>query len=216
LKHGDKRGPFMPMQNRVTPEGEIVAVAARGEMFGNRGGCFHRDDGSLRPRPWANRQWLCCVLDFKERRRTLRQPGRYTELFFLDEATALSAGHRPCFECRRTDAVRFAQLWARAQGLSEPPSAPEMDLVLHEERLRADFSKQTFEAPIGELATGTMVRVAGAPFLVESGRLRRWSFEGYGPPVSKPAEASVEVLTPLTIVAILRAGYLPMLHATAR
>src|SRR3569833_1900046 len=118
----------MPLQNRVTPFADLIADAARGTMFGNRGGKFHRDDRTLGRRRWASRQWICCVLDFKGRQRDVW--GRYyTELFFLDEVTALAAGHRPCFECRRMDAERFARLFPRAH------RAPAMDDILHAERL---------------------------------------------------------------------------------
>src|SRR5579862_8165650 len=123
----------MPLQNRVTPFGELVAVPARGTLFGNRGGRFHTDAKTLTARRWASRQWICCVLDFKGRRRDVW--GRfYTELFFLDEATALAAGHRPCFECRRKDAQAFAEAWRVATGAADPPSADEMDWVLHDQR----------------------------------------------------------------------------------
>ena len=104
----------MPLQNRVTPEGEIIATPHRGLLMGNRGGAFHLPDQTLGPRRWATRQWIACVLEFKGRHREVMRPNRYTELFFLDEATALAAGHRPCFECRRSDAERFAELLARA------------------------------------------------------------------------------------------------------
>src|SRR5947199_10356022 len=94
----------MPLQNRVTPFGELIAISARGTMFGNRGGRFHRDDRTLGARRWASRQWICCVLSFKGRRHSVWGPTSYTDLFFLDEVTALAAGHRPCFECLRADA----------------------------------------------------------------------------------------------------------------
>jgi hypothetical protein len=110
----------MPLQNRVTPSGEIIATPHRGLMMGNRGGCFHRPDQTLKARRWANRQWIACLLEFKDRRRQLMQPNRYTELFFLDEATALAAGHRPCFECRRASAVRFAELWTKTHHARRP------------------------------------------------------------------------------------------------
>src|SRR5580693_214666 len=124
----------MPLQNRVDPLGELFASPARGSLFGNRGGRFHTDARTLTARRWASRQWICCVLDFKNRRRNVW--GRfYTELFFLDEVTALAAGHRPCFECRRKDAEAFAGAWQRAFKLLRPPRADEMDLVLHAQRL---------------------------------------------------------------------------------
>ena len=115
----------MPLQNRVTPEGEIIATPHRGLMMGNRGGCFHLPDRTLGSRRWATRQWIACVLEFKGRhRQAMMQPNRYTELFFLDEATALAAGHRPCFECRRRDAERFAALWAETRGWPAPAARP--------------------------------------------------------------------------------------------
>src|SRR3954454_14389461 len=124
----------MPLQNRVDPFGELIVTPARGLFFGNRGGRIHTDDKRLTRRRWASRQWICCVLDFKGRQRDVW--GRYyTELFFLDEPTALAAGHRPCFECRRADAQAFAACWQRAAGLKAPPRAPAMDDVLHAQRL---------------------------------------------------------------------------------
>ena len=122
-----------PLQNRVTPFGEIAAVTARGTMMGNRGGCFHDDAQQLRRRRWASRRWICCVLSFKERHREVMMPRRYTELFFLDEATAFAAGHRPCAECRRADYNAFQKAWQRA-GLPSEAKADAMDLVLHAER----------------------------------------------------------------------------------
>ena len=126
----------MPLQNRVDPFADLFATPARGTLFGNRGGRFHTDDKTLTRRRWASRQWICCVLDFKGRQRDVW--GRfYTELFFLDEVTALAAGHRPCFECRRKDAEDFAGRWQAAFKLRTPPYAPEMDEVLHAQRLTA-------------------------------------------------------------------------------
>src|ERR1700759_2381145 len=113
----------MPLQNRIDPFGELFATPARGTMFGNRGGRIHTDGTRLTKTRWPSRQWICCLLDFKGRQRDVW--GRYyTELFFLDEVTALAAGHRPCFECRRTDAEQFAGLWGRASRLYAPPPAP--------------------------------------------------------------------------------------------
>src|SRR6202012_4861601 len=126
----------MPLQNRVTPFGDICVSPARGLFMGNRGGRFHSDAKALTTRRWASRQWICCLLEFKA-----RQPdvwGRsYTELFFLDEPVALAAGHRPCFECRRQDAAAFAEKWREGFGLRAPPRAGAMDEVLHAERLDA-------------------------------------------------------------------------------
>src|SRR5438034_9390541 len=124
----------MPLQNRVTPLGELVAVASRGLFMGNRGGRIHRNDRTLGTRRWASRAWICCVTRFKGRHRTVWGHG-YTELFFLDEPTALAAGHRPCFECRRRDALAFAEHWRQAFRLRARPSAGDMDERLHAERL---------------------------------------------------------------------------------
>lgn len=202
----------MPIQNRVSPEGEIVATPDRGTIYGNRGGCFHRDDGQLKPRLWANRQWICCVLEFKNRRRTLRQPGKFTELFFLDEATAMAAGHRPCFECRRADAERFRALWASAHGLATPPSAPAMDVVLHAERLDEAGVKRVAAVRARDLPSGAMVRRDGAAWLHLDGRLHRWSFEGYGDVATPAPDEPLICLTPPAIVATILAGYRPQLH----
>src|SRR5262245_44426028 len=130
----DRESMAMPLQNRVSPLGELFATDARGTWFGNRGGRFHRDDRTLGSRRWVSRTWICCVLEFKNRQRDVWGKS-YTELFFLDEVTALAAGHRPCFECRRKDAVAFADRWRQARKLSARPLAIEMDEVLHAERL---------------------------------------------------------------------------------
>jgi hypothetical protein len=204
----------MPHRNRVTPEGEIVAVAARGTILGNRGGCFHRDDTTLKARPFASRQWICCVLQFKNRRRKLLQPGLYTELFFLDEATAMAAGHRPCFECRRADAERFAIFWNEVRGKSGRAAAPAMDDVLQAERIDADYAKLISRATLGGLPDGTFVRTSNGPALFWGGQLWPWSFAGYRAPQHAAADKLVDVLTPPSIVAILAAGFRPKVHET--
>lgn len=210
----------MPLQNRVTPEGEIIATAHRGLMMGNRGGAFHLPDRTLGRRRWATRQWIACVLEFKGRHREVMQPNRYTELFFLDEATALAAGHRPCFECRRADADRFAELWARTQGGSERARAPAMDEQLHAERVGRDRRKRTFRARRADIPSGAFVRYAhgdGArPYLVVGDSLLAWTPAGYSALVlSATVSEEVEVLTPRSIVAVLAAGYRPKLHPSA-
>ncbi len=207
----------MPLQNRVMPSGEIIATTARGTMMGNRGGAFHRPDRTLGSARWASRQWICCVLSFKGRHRAVMQPNRYTELFFLDEATALAAGHRPCFECRRQDAIRFAVCWQRAQGLSQRHSAPEMDAILHRERVTREGHKVTYRAAARELPAGTFVRrdPPGSDYLFDGKRLLPWAPQGYGAPVEIDLHEPLTVLTPRSIVAALSAGYAPMLHPTA-
>jgi hypothetical protein len=211
----------MPLQNRVTPEGEIIATPHRGLLLGNRGGAFHLPDRTLGPRRWASRQWIACVLEFKGRHREVMQPNRYTELFFLDEATALAAGHRPCFECRRADAERFAALWAKVNGGQERARAPAMDEILHAERVDYDRRKVTFSARRADVPSGAFVRYAreGAlarPYLIVGDHLLAWEPAGYTA-LSTPSEIAeeVEVLTPASIVAVLSAGYRPMLHPSA-
>src|SRR5437868_941866 len=162
----------MALQNRVDPLGSLNADPARGLLFGNRGGRFHRDDRTLGKRRWASRQWICCVLDFKGRQRDVW--GRYyTELFFLDEVTALAAGHRPCFECRRLDAQAFAAAFAVGRRLRAIPRAPQMDAVLHAERLDGR-AKRMHRLPIDELPDGAFLTLREAPgcaFALRGGRL---------------------------------------------
>ena len=210
----------MPLQNRVTPAGDIIAISHRGLMMGNRGGAFHRPDRTLGRRRWASRQWIACVLEFKGRHRpAMMQPNRYTELFFLDEATALAAGHRPCFECRRREAEVFAGLFAQTRNWPAPARAPAMDRALQPERVGRDGHKVTYRAALGELPVGTFVRLPdgppGACYLVGEDRLLTWSAAGYLERRRLPRRRQVEVLTPRSIVAVLSAGYRPMLHPTA-
>ena len=173
----------MALQNRVTPFGALFATPARGTMFGNRGGRFHRDDRTLGARRWASRQWICCVLQFKNRHHPVWRD-RYTALFFLDEVTALAAGHRPCFECRRRDAKAFAETWAQAKG-GEIPHAPEMDVVLQKERLNGR-DKRTHEMPVDELPDGAFIAIDGHASVVRGAHLLRWSENGYVGKITQP------------------------------
>ncbi len=203
----------MPLQNRVDPFGSLNAVAARGTLFGNRGGRFHTDAKTLTARRWASRQWICCVLDFKGRQRDVW--GRYyTELFFLDEPTALASGHRPCFECRRKDAEAFAEAWRVAQKLGARPYADEMDEVLHRERLDGR-DKRTHRHGIDTLPDGVFVVLDGAAFAIKGSRLLRWTPEGYAGAKPRPRGITVDVLTPPAILAVLSAGYQPLWHPSA-
>lgn len=201
----------MPLQNRVDPFGELIATPARGTMFGNRGGRFHRDDRTLGGRRWASRQWICCVLRFKGRRRNVWRDG-YTELFFLDEVTALAAGHRPCFECRRADATAFAQSWAKATR-SAVPHAPAMDAVLQRERLDGR-NKRHCDMIYADLPDGTVVGHNGAAFAMLGDHQLRWSENGYVQKSHRP-RGLARVLTPPSIVAALDAGYAPQWHPSA-
>jgi hypothetical protein len=200
----------MPLPNRVSPFGELFATSARGTLFGNRGGRFHTDDKTLTTRRWASRQWICCVLQFKNRRRDVW--GRfYTELFFLDEVTAFAAGHRPCFECRREDAEAFARLFA---GDGPRATAPAMDDVLHRERLDGR-AKRTYRAGIDTLPDGAMIVVDGGADAVRGEALLPWQAEGYGAPKPRPRGIAVDVLTPPSIVSVLARGYRPQWHPSA-
>jgi hypothetical protein len=205
----------MPLQNRVLPTGEIVAHPARGLMMGNRG-CLHTPDRELGTTRWRSKLWICCVLDWKGVRRDVMPPGRWTALFFLDEATALSAGHRPCAYCRRPAYTDFAERWRRAHGLDERLRATEMDTVLHRQRVEPRTRRQrTRTAEFGGLPDGAMVRYRGEPGLVRAGCVRPWSFDGYGTPIALTRSTEVEVLTPPATVATLEAGYRPVLHPSA-
>ncbi len=203
----------MPLQNRVSPFGELFASPARGTMLGNRGGKFHRDDKTLGKRRFASRQWICCVLEFKNRQRDVW--GRYyTELFFLDEVTALAAGHRPCFECRRAEAEAFAAAWAQAERTSQRPRATEMDRVLHAQRLNGR-AKRLHRMPAKDLPDGAMVSLEGEAFAVRGGELLHWTPQGYDARRARPRQGNVDVLTPPAILAALKVGYAPHWHESA-
>jgi hypothetical protein len=205
----------MSLQNRVTPFGDVIADPGRGQFTGNRG-CLCDEAGKLARRRWRLKAWITCQLNFKGWWRPVMQPGVWTELFFLDEATALAAGHRPCALCRRAEYNLYRQAWAKAQGLATPPKATEMDFHLHRERTRRDRSKLTFRARVTELPDGTMVRQPGPArkaMLIQKGRLMEWSPGGYVGTHSF-TDNVFEVLTPKSSVLVLAAGYCPFLHAS--
>ena len=203
----------MPLQNRVDPFGELIATPARGLLMGNRGGRIHTDDQKLTKRRWSSRQWICCVLEFKGRRRDVW--GRfYTELFFLDEVTALTAGHRPCFECRRRDAEAFAEKWRQAFGLGERPRAPAMDEQLHAERLDGR-AKRLHRHSFDDLPDGAMVVLEQGAYAVRGDALLRWTPNGYDLRKRRPRRVMLDVLTPPATLAVLAAGYRPRWHPSA-
>jgi hypothetical protein len=198
----------MPLQNRVTPLGEIIADPARGTLMGNRG-ILHDAQQCLGAARWRHPHWIFCRLTFKGRQRPVMAPRRYTELFFLDEATALAAGHRPCCECRRDDFLRFQAAWRKAFG--DHASAPAIDQALHRARVEPRSRRQIrFDASLDELPDGAFVLLPDtlSPLLVQSGRLFPWSPGGYGPSRARCA-GRVSVLTPAPTIAVLRAGYWP-------
>ncbi|MDP9047521.1 MAG: hypothetical protein M3N14_05245 [Bacteroidota bacterium] len=158
------------LQNRVDPKGNIIATSARGAWLGNRGQLHGRGKTILRP--FKHRAWIICLLQFKGRHREVMSPNLWTELFFLDEATALAAGHRPCFECRREDASRFKAAWLKGNpqyGFGPKISIVEIDAGMHAERIAKDGSKVTFEAPAAGLPDGTFIGINGQPHLVAGG-----------------------------------------------
>lgn len=208
------------LQNRVTPLGDIVANSARGMFMGNRGILHDPSTRTLHPtRRWTTKAWITCVCAFKGRHRDVMgangPAGKagWTELFFLDEATALSAGHRPCFECRRADALRFQAAWATGNG-GRKPKASEMDAILHTERLDGRKKRlHPLSGPAEDLPDGTMVTDGKDALLLRNGRAWRWSFSGYSSPKAPPD--NLRLLTPPSTVRALRAGYAPVIHSTA-
>jgi len=203
----------MPLQNRVDPFGGLFVDRARGLFMGNRGGRIHSDNRTLTTRRWASRQWICCVLDFKNRQREVW--GRYyTELFFLDEVTALAAGHRPCFECRRKDAEGFAERWQQAFHLGSRPRAPDMDARLHSERLDGR-TKRRHRRKIDDLPDGAFVSMEEGAWAVRGHSLLRWTPQGYDAGMRRPYGMTVDALTPPAVLAVLGAGYRPRWHPSA-
>jgi hypothetical protein len=203
------------LQNRVTPAGEIVTDPGRGLLMGNRG-CLHFPDRRLGVARWRSKLWICCVPRWKGVQRDPMPAGRWTALFFLDEATALAAGHRPCGYCRRADFLAFAEAWRRSCGWSRRPLAGEMDTALHAERVSSrSRAKLTRAAVAGDPPDGVMVLHRGQPGLLLAGSVRPWSFGGYGEPVTLAPSTPVELLTPPSTVAAIVRGYRPLLHPSA-
>ncbi len=204
----------MPRQNRVTPRGDLIAVPDRGMFWGNRG-VLH-DAGGRLVRYSRGRAWAICLLEYKGRRRMQWAPGRLTELFFLDEATGLAAGHRPCGECRYRDYQAFKRAWAAAQA-GGGPDVQTIDARLHDDRLAGPGIRRTYRAPLAAIPDGAMVEVDGAAWLVFGGGLLAWTPGGYrdrrgaGPGMG----TEVTVITPRATVAVLAAGYRPVLHPSA-
>jgi hypothetical protein len=206
----------MPLQNRVTPLGELVAHPARGLVYGNRG-CLHDETGRIRLR-FSGKRWIACRLEFRGWRRTrLLQPGRFTELFFLDEATAFAAGHRPCALCRREDYERFTELWSDLR--LGPVGADAIDARLHEERVDPRTrAGRHHRAYLDELPDGAFVLDDGVPLLVLGEGLLPWGPAGYERRRPRPLGRTATLVTPPSLVAVLRAGWrsvLPLLHPSA-
>jgi hypothetical protein len=209
-------GVVASRQNRVTPFSEFVADPARGLIYGNRG-CLHDAGGRIRRR-YNGKRWIACRLEFKGWHRSpLMQPGRFTELFFLDEATAFAAGHRPCALCRRADYDRFAALWRELH--PDQRGADAIDAQLHAERVdSATRAQRRHKAPYADLPDGAFVARDDEPWLVRRGELRRWTAAGYSERIPRPTHEHAVVLTPPSLVAVLEAGWrplVPLLHPSA-
>lgn len=212
----------MPLQNRVDPYGEIRAAPERGLFTGNRGVIHDASSRTLLSRRWATRAWLICILEFQGRRRdVMGNNGRsggagWTELFFLDEVTALAAGHRPCFHCRRERARAFADACAGSLG-TDRPRVPQIDGILHTQRMAAGAPRPVLDrAGLSRLPDGAMVARGGKAFAVRGGHLLGWSFAGYEPVTGATVEQGpFELLTPELTLQALKAGYEPVWHETA-
>jgi hypothetical protein len=204
----------VPRQNRVTPFGELIATPARGTLMGNRG-CLHDAAGRIR-RAFVGRRWIICVLQFKGRRRPLMTPGHYTELFFLDEATALAAGHRPCVECQRDRYRLFLEHWVAGRPVParQPPLVDTVDEVLHAERLHGRRDRAAYVETPARLPSGVIVADGDQACLVHSGALLPWTPVGYEAP-RPTTNAALRVLTPRSIVQAIAHGYPVEMHPSA-
>jgi hypothetical protein len=203
----------MPLQNRVTPLGELIADPGRGLVYGNRG-CLHDEAGRIRRR-YNGKRWIACRLAFRSwHRGPLMQPGRFTELFFLDEATAFAAGHRPCALCRREDYVRFTEIWSELHPGDRGADA--IDATLHAERVDPVSRRQLrHEAPLADLPDGAFILHDGAPWMVLGPDLLRWTPAGYVDRRSRSQRHRAIVVTPASLVEVLRSSWrssVPLLH----
>lgn len=198
----------MPLQNRVLPTGEITAIPARGTLTGNRG-IIHRDDKTLGTARWSHHAWICCTLEWQGRKRPVMTGRNWTELFFLDEATAFAAGHRPCGYCRRAAYAAYVAAWAKTTGTR--PSAKAMDKTLHPARVTRDRQQIRHTAPLSTLPDGCFVLYDNHPHLIWQGALRPYTADGYRAPIVAKSETTVSVLTPKPTVDVLSAGYKPQI-----
>ena len=203
----------MPLQNRVTPTGDIIATAHRGLFTGNRGIIHDPATKTLLKKRWSSPAWITCVCEFRGWRRKVMGGRSWTELFFLDEATALAAGHRPCFFCRRDDANRFRAAWEKGNSVKSI-LAREIDAVLHSERLdRGKKRLHSLPMPVTDLPDGAMVQEGKESFLILQGRALQWSMAGYSETETTIDDAML--LTPPSTLRALNAGYRPVVHPSA-
>jgi hypothetical protein len=204
----------MSLENRVSPTGAIERNTARGTFMGNRG-VLHNSKKEVQ-HLFKNKAWITCLLEFKGRQRELMFPGLYTELFFLDEVTAFAAGHRPCAECRRSRYNEFRDAWIRANNLEGDSvvRAPQMDSVLHAERIDDD-QKVTWSHSLVDLPHGTMFQARNETYAICDGEVQKWDFEGYSAATKEDLPETVDVLTPRSVVNILMSGFRPEFHPSA-
>lgn len=207
----------MPLRNRVDPWGHLHAANARGSLMGNRGK-IHNEQRQI-VHDWQRLPWVTCALEFKGRKREVFAPNAYSELFFLDEATAFAAGHRPCASCRRGRYDEFKANWLAANGARfslTNTSIDEIDKLLHAERVNVSGVKVTFESRLRDLPLGALVEINGESFLVWRQGLMRWSFSGYSALRPQPPSSTlVRVLTPESIIRTFAGGYCPAVHESA-
>jgi hypothetical protein len=196
-------------KNRVDPLGRFISTTARGAWMGNRG-VIHSDKQITRV--FKHKAWITCMLEFKGRKRTVMMPDRWTELFFLDEATAFAAGHRPCFECRRADAQRFKSYWIKGNpvhNFSMTTSINQIDEIIHKERINNEKKKVIHQRTASNVPEGTFILMDDAPYVFSKGRLHRWTAFGYEENIAMPEASTLSVLTPDSIVNAFGSGYVP-------
>jgi hypothetical protein len=200
------------LQNRVNPSGEIIRTSHRCTWLGNRG-VLHNEQQEI-VRPYKIKAWITCVLEFRGRHREVMQPNRWTELFFLDEATAFSAGHRPCFQCRYEDHQRFKTYWLKGNpeyGFDVKTPVSKIDDILHQERVTANKIKVTYQKKLADLPDGTFVIYLDQPYLLRDKQLYLWTPAGYEKSISLPEQDILSVLTPKSFVNMFKAGYTPQM-----
>jgi hypothetical protein len=200
------------LQNRVNPFGALIKTSERGTWLGNRG-VIHNDAQEI-VRPFKVKAWIICMLAFRGRHREVMQPGRWTELFFFDEATAYAAGHRPCFQCRYHEHHQFKEYWLKGNpqyGFNMQTPIVRIDDMLHGERIAPDGSKVVYTDDIKTLPEGTFISYDGHARLVANGMMHVWSPGGYTDALPLPDAEAVTVLTPRSIVQAFRAGYMPQM-----
>jgi len=203
-------------QNRVDPFGRFIITSARGSWMGNRG-VIHHNEQIIKP--FKHKAWITCALEFKGRKRNVMTPGRWTELFFLDEATAFAAGHRPCFECRRDAALKFKSCWIRGNptyNFNMGTSINQIDEVIHSERIDKEQKKITHQYISSEIPEGTFILMNGNSYVFSNGRLLRWTAFGYEDDIAVPEVSTLTILTPRSILNAFRAGYIPQIKGVER